>query len=103
MTLEAIRYHNGTLEILDQLLLPSETKYIPILGVEDGWKAINKMQVRHNILLRRFSKNSYASTRFLTKIVTKMDVVFRKSSKYYVRRLDNLFDCTLCRSVALQL
>ena len=46
MTLEAIRYHNGTLEILDQLLLPSETKYIPILGVEDGWKAINKMQVR---------------------------------------------------------
>ncbi|XP_065226426.1 methylthioribose-1-phosphate isomerase isoform X2 [Planococcus citri] len=46
MTLEAIRYHNGTLEILDQLLLPGETKYIPILGVEDGWKAINKMQVR---------------------------------------------------------
>lgn len=46
MTLEAIRYHNGTLEILDQLLLPLETKYIPILGVEDGWKAINKMQVR---------------------------------------------------------
>jgi methylthioribose-1-phosphate isomerase len=46
MTLEAIRYHNGTLEVLDQLLLPAETKYIPILGVEDGWKAINKMQVR---------------------------------------------------------
>ncbi|XKL60393.1 hypothetical protein PGB90_007450 [Kerria lacca] len=46
MTLEAIRYHNGTLEILDQLLLPGETKYIPILGVEDGWKAINKMQIR---------------------------------------------------------
>lgn len=46
MTLEAIRYHNGTLEILDQILLPGETKYIPILGVEDGWKAINKMQVR---------------------------------------------------------
>lgn len=45
MTLEAIRYHNGTLEILDQILLPGETKYIPILGVEDGWKAINKMQV----------------------------------------------------------
>lgn len=46
MTLEAIRYHNGTLEILDQLLLPGEMKYLPILGVEDGWKAINKMQVR---------------------------------------------------------
>lgn len=47
MTLEAIRYQNGTLEILDQLLLPGETKYIPILGVEDGWKAINKMQVSY--------------------------------------------------------
>lgn len=46
MTLQAIRYENGTLEVLDQLLLPKESKYIPILGVEDGWKVINKMQVR---------------------------------------------------------
>lgn len=45
MTLQAIRYQNGTLEVLDQLLLPKESKYIPILGVEDGWKVINKMQV----------------------------------------------------------
>ncbi len=51
MTLEAIRYHNGTLEILDQLLLPAETKYIPILGVEDGWKAINRMQVTYSLFL----------------------------------------------------
>jgi len=46
MTLQAIKYENGTLEVLDQLLLPKESKYIPILGVEDGWKVINKMQVR---------------------------------------------------------
>lgn len=45
MTLQAIRYENGTLEVLDQLLLPKESKYIPILGVEDGWKVINRMQV----------------------------------------------------------
>lgn len=45
MTLQAIKYENGTLEVLDQLLLPKESKYIPILGVEDGWKVINKMQV----------------------------------------------------------
>lgn len=56
MTLEAIRYQNGTLEILDQLLLPGETKYIPILGVEDGWKAINKMQVSCNFIFH--SSNS---------------------------------------------
>lgn len=46
MTLEAIKYENDTLEILDQLLLPGEHKYIPILSVEDGWKAIKLMQVR---------------------------------------------------------
>lgn len=52
MTLQAIKYENGTLEVLDQLLLPKESKYIPILGVEDGWKVINKMQVRGALHLR---------------------------------------------------
>lgn len=46
MTLEAIKYRNGKLEILDQLLLPFETKYIPIKDTEDGWKAIHDMQVQ---------------------------------------------------------
>ncbi|XP_055636962.1 methylthioribose-1-phosphate isomerase isoform X2 [Toxorhynchites rutilus septentrionalis] len=46
MTLEAIIYENGKLKILDQLLLPSVSKYITIEGVKDGWNAINKMQVR---------------------------------------------------------
>lgn len=45
MSLLAIKYQNRTLEILDQLLLPFQSKYIPIRNVEDGWKAINKMQV----------------------------------------------------------
>ena len=45
MTLEAIRYSDGKLEILDQLLLPLESKYIPINNTEDGWKAIKQMQV----------------------------------------------------------
>lgn len=44
--LEAIKYKNGKLEILDQLKLPGEVKYIKIKGVEDGWTCINKMQVR---------------------------------------------------------
>lgn len=45
MSLEAIKYENGILEILDQLLLPAQSKYISVKGVEDGWKVINKMQV----------------------------------------------------------
>lgn len=46
MTLESIRYTDGKLEILDQLLLPGEYTYIDVKGVEDGWQVIHKMQVR---------------------------------------------------------
>lgn len=45
-TLQAIRWENGKLEILDQILLPAISRYIPVRGVEDGWKVINNMQVR---------------------------------------------------------
>ncbi|XP_075971483.1 methylthioribose-1-phosphate isomerase [Anticarsia gemmatalis] len=46
MSLESIKYSRGNLEILDQLLLPLQTRYVKVQGVEDGWKVINKMQVR---------------------------------------------------------
>nr|XP_003700639.1 PREDICTED: methylthioribose-1-phosphate isomerase isoform X1 [Megachile rotundata] len=46
MTLQAIKWENGRLEILDQILLPAISRYIPVKGVEDGWKVINNMQVR---------------------------------------------------------
>lgn len=45
MTLQSIKYAPGKLEILDQLLLPVQSKYLAVKGVEDGWKVINKMQV----------------------------------------------------------
>lgn len=45
MSLESIKYKRGSLEILDQLLLPLQTRYVKVKGVEDGWKVINKMQV----------------------------------------------------------
>lgn len=45
MSLQAIKYKNGNLEILDQLLLPVQSKYVSVKNVEDGWKTINKMQV----------------------------------------------------------
>ncbi|XP_012225906.2 methylthioribose-1-phosphate isomerase [Linepithema humile] len=48
MTLQAIKWNkaDGKLEILDQTLLPVITRYVQVKGVEDGWKVINKMQVR---------------------------------------------------------
>lgn len=46
MALESIRYIDRQLEVLDQLLLPAQNKYVAVKGVEDGWKVINRMQVR---------------------------------------------------------
>lgn len=46
MTLQAIKWENGKLEVLDQILLPAISRYVSVNGVEDGWKVINKMQVR---------------------------------------------------------
>ena len=45
MSLEAIKYKDGSLEILDQLLLPIESKYIPVRDTNEGWAVIKKMQV----------------------------------------------------------
>ncbi|XP_066985878.1 methylthioribose-1-phosphate isomerase isoform X2 [Macrobrachium rosenbergii] len=46
MSLEAIRWKDNKLEILDQLLLPASTEFMHVKNVEDGWQVINKMQVR---------------------------------------------------------
>ncbi|KAB7495329.1 Methylthioribose-1-phosphate isomerase [Armadillidium nasatum] len=46
MTLEAIKWKDGKLQILDQLLLPLECKFIDIDNTKEGWEVINKMQVR---------------------------------------------------------
>nr|CAG4637874.1 EOG090X08IP [Chydorus sphaericus] len=45
-TLEAIKYRDGALEILDQLLLPQSCTYITISDAVDAWKAIREMKVR---------------------------------------------------------
>ncbi|KAJ5151460.1 Methylthioribose-1-phosphate isomerase [Penicillium canariense] len=44
--LQAIKYSQGHLEILDQLQLPFVEKFIPIQTAEDGWNAIKEMKVR---------------------------------------------------------
>lgn len=45
-TLEAIRYQRGSLEILDQLLLPHQTVYVPITSLALGHDGIKSMKVR---------------------------------------------------------
>ncbi|KAK6529836.1 S-methyl-5-thioribose-1-phosphate isomerase [Arthrobotrys megalospora] len=45
-TLLAIKYTRGSLEILDQLLLPHQSIYIPVNDVPTAWQAIKSMQVR---------------------------------------------------------
>lgn len=45
MTLEAIRYRAGSLQILNQLLLPRESVYEEIHTVQDGYEAIRNMKV----------------------------------------------------------
>ncbi|KAA8595146.1 hypothetical protein FQN60_012281 [Etheostoma spectabile] len=46
MTLEAIRYRSGSLQILNQLLLPHKTAYDEIRSVQDAYEAIKSMKVR---------------------------------------------------------
>ncbi|KAK6334699.1 S-methyl-5-thioribose-1-phosphate isomerase [Orbilia javanica] len=46
MALQAIRYNRGSLSILDQLLLPHQSTYIPVPDVTTAWNAIKTMQVR---------------------------------------------------------
>ena len=50
-TLEAIKYENGKLHILDQLLLPIQSVFEEIKSVEDGWRAIKEMKVFFTVYL----------------------------------------------------
>lgn len=45
-TLIAIKYEQGTLQILDQLLLPETFVYVDVKDTVDAWNAIKTMKVR---------------------------------------------------------
>ncbi|CAK8999247.1 Methylthioribose-1-phosphate isomerase (M1Pi) (MTR-1-P isomerase) (S-methyl-5-thioribose-1-phosphate isomerase) (Translation initiation factor eIF-2B subunit alpha/beta/delta-like protein) [Durusdinium trenchii] len=56
MVLESLRFSRvGGLEVLDQLLVPTEKKYIPVKGSEDAWRVVRSMQVRGAPLLAMVS------------------------------------------------
>lgn len=46
MSLQAIKYADNQLQIIDQLQLPFVTEYLPIRSAQDGWHAIKEMRVR---------------------------------------------------------
>eukprot|EP00058_Branchiostoma_floridae_P005121 XP_002590609.1 hypothetical protein BRAFLDRAFT_83750 [Branchiostoma floridae] len=50
MSLQAIRYKRGELQLLNQLLLPDRTEYEDIKTVEDGWRAIKEMKAIQDML-----------------------------------------------------
>ena len=43
--MEAIKYKNGKLAIINQILLPFRTEFLEIKGSQDAWNAIKLMQV----------------------------------------------------------
>ena len=49
MSLEAIKYSPGHLEILNQLLLPHQSVYEKVENTEDGWMVIREMKARLRI------------------------------------------------------
>ncbi|XP_069460469.1 methylthioribose-1-phosphate isomerase isoform X2 [Ambystoma mexicanum] len=46
MALEALRYRRGSLQVLNQLLLPHTSVYEEVSTVQQGWEAIRSMKVR---------------------------------------------------------
>eukprot|EP00112_Aurelia_sp_Birch-Aquarium-sp1_P000540 Seg1052.3 transcript_id=Seg1052.3/GoldUCD/mRNA.D3Y31 product="Methylthioribose-1-phosphate isomerase" protein_id=Seg1052.3/GoldUCD/D3Y31 len=59
-TLEAIKYANGQLHILDQLQLPQKSVTEQIKTVEDGWHAIKDMKVSFDSLPSNIRKLDHA-------------------------------------------
>jgi hypothetical protein len=53
MSLEAIKYSPGHLQILNQLLLPQKSIYERVKNTEDGWQAIRQMKARFEIRLSK--------------------------------------------------
>jgi len=46
LSIAPVKYENGQMTILDQTLLPCETRYIELKTKEQVWEAINKLRVR---------------------------------------------------------
>jgi methylthioribose-1-phosphate isomerase len=88
--LQAIKYSQGHLEILDQLQLPFVEKYIPILTAEDGWNAIRDMKVRGAPAIAIVAMLALASELHALKAADKIPASADETKALIAQKLDYL-------------
>lgn len=86
MVLEAIRYSEGSLSILNQLKLPHQVEYDDIHSAEDGWHAIKSMRTRGAPAIAIVAALSLAVELMKTKISAQPE----ESSAFIKEKLDYL-------------
>ncbi|OQE14235.1 hypothetical protein PENSTE_c037G05373 [Penicillium steckii] len=85
--LQAIKYDQGHLEILDQLQLPFVEKYIPIQNCEDGWEAIKSMKVRGAPAIAIVAMLALSSELFALKAAGKIPSASSEAQQYISEKL----------------
>ncbi|KAJ5948405.1 Methylthioribose-1-phosphate isomerase [Penicillium verhagenii] len=88
--LQAIKYNQGVLEILDQLQLPFVEKYIPIQTAEDGWHAIREMKVRGAPAIAIVAMLALSSELWLLRAAKQIPESPEETRKLIVGKLDYL-------------
>jgi methylthioribose-1-phosphate isomerase len=88
--LQAIKYSQGHLEILDQLQLPFVEKYIPIHSAKDGWHAIKDMKVRGAPAIAIVAMLALASELHSLVVDGKVPEAAEETRAYIVKQLDYL-------------
>ncbi|KAJ5536812.1 Methylthioribose-1-phosphate isomerase [Penicillium frequentans] len=88
--LQAIKYNQGNLEILDQLQLPFVEKYIPIQSAEDGWNAIKEMKVRGAPAIAIVAMLALSSELHLLRAASKIPESPEEARSLIIARLDYL-------------
>ncbi|KAJ6113728.1 Methylthioribose-1-phosphate isomerase [Penicillium sp. IBT 18751x] len=88
--LQAIKYSQGHLEILDQLQLPFFEEYISICSAEDGWHAIKDMKVRGAPAIAIVAMLALASELESLEVNGKTPEAAEEAEAYIAKRLEYL-------------
>lgn len=88
--LQAIKYSQGHLEILDQLQLPFVETYVTIRSAEDGWHAIKDMKVRGAPAIAIVAMLALASELHSLKSEGKVPKAAEETRAYIARQLEYL-------------
>ncbi|KAL9185986.1 hypothetical protein ACHAXT_005224 [Thalassiosira profunda] len=73
----------ASFSVLDQLLLPHETKYVPVKNVEDAWDAIRSMRIRGAPLIAIVAVLGLAVD-LTSNVTTKQELSSAPDAKVYV-------------------